>query len=114
VRSSSNAACRINIAIDFYGSETIDTVRAQLVIETLLEGIATHQAGKVIIDVTGVRIIDTGVAQVLIQAAQAARLLGTTVILTGIQPQIAQTLVQLGVDLQGIITHSTLQAGLLR
>jgi anti-anti-sigma factor len=91
---------------------TIDSQRAQIVMETLLQGVAQHQAALVILDITGVQVVDTQVAQTFIQAAQAVRLLGAQVMLTGIQPQIAQTLVQLGVDLSGIITRGSLQAGI--
>jgi rsbT co-antagonist protein RsbR len=91
---------------------TIDSQRAQQVMEALLEGISAYHATTVIVDITGVRVVDTQVAQALLQSAQAARLLGAKVFLTGIQPQIAQTLVQLGADLSGIVTHSTLQAGI--
>ncbi|MFP4440387.1 MAG: PAS domain S-box protein [Chloroflexaceae bacterium] len=91
---------------------TIDSRRAQQVMETLLEGIAQHQADLVILDITGVSVVDTQVAQAFIQAAHAVRLLGAQVMLTGIQPQIAQTLVHLGVDLSNIITRGSLQAGI--
>jgi anti-anti-sigma factor len=91
---------------------TIDSQRAQQVMESLLEGVAQHQAGLVILDITGVLVVDTQVAQTFIQAAHAVRLLGAEVMLTGIQPQIAQTLVHLGVDLSGIQTQSSLQAGI--
>lgn len=91
---------------------TIDSTRATHVMETLLEGIATHQSNTVIVDITGIHIVDTQVAQAILQTAQAARLLGTQVILTGIQPQIAQTLVQLGADMSGIVTRGTIQAGI--
>jgi nitrate/nitrite transport system substrate-binding protein len=91
---------------------TIDSQRAQQVMETLLEGVARHQSRLVILDITGVHVVDTQVAQAFIQAAQAVRLLGAQVMLTGIQPQIAQTLVGLGVDLSGIQTQGTLQAGI--
>jgi rsbT co-antagonist protein RsbR len=90
----------------------IDSNRAQMVMEALLEGIARHQASLVILDITGVSLVDTQVAQAFIQAAQAVRLLGAQVMLTGISPQIAQTLVTLGVDLGEIITHASLQAGI--
>ena len=86
--------------------------RAQRILETLLSGVAEHQAYLVIIDITGVRDVDTQIAQVLVHAAQAVRLLGSRVMLTGIQPQIAQTLIELGADLSGIITQSTLQRGI--
>jgi rsbT co-antagonist protein RsbR len=91
---------------------TIDSQRAQMVMEALLEGVARHQASLVILDITGVAVVDTQVAQAFIQAAQAVRLLGARVMLTGIQPQIAQTLVHLGVDLGGIITRGSLQSGI--
>ncbi|NJN67795.1 MAG: STAS domain-containing protein [Chloroflexaceae bacterium] len=91
---------------------SIDTRRVQQIMETLLEGVAQHQAELAILDVTGVSVVDTQVAQALVQAAQAVRLLGAQVMLTGIQPQIAQTLVHLGVDLSGITTCSNLQAGI--
>jgi anti-anti-sigma factor len=91
---------------------TIDSQRAQQVMEALLEGVAQHQADLVVLDITGVAVVDTQVAQSFIQAAQAVRLLGAQVMLTGIQPQIAQTLVHLGVDLSGIQTQGSLQAGI--
>jgi anti-anti-sigma factor len=91
---------------------TIDSQRAQQMMEALLEGVARHQASLVILDITGVSVVDTQVAQAFIQAAQAVRLLGAQVMLTGIQPQIAQTLVHLGADLSGIQTQGSLQAGI--
>lgn len=91
----------------------IDTARAQQIMETLLEGIAQHQAMVAILDITGVQVVDTQVAHALIQASQATRLLGTQVVLTGISPAMAQTLVHLGIDLQGIITRRSLQDGIV-
>lgn len=91
---------------------TLDSQRAGLVMETLLAGIANHQASLVIVDITGVKVVNTQVAQALVRTAQAVKLLGSQVILTGIQPQIAQTLVHLGADLSGIVTRSTLQSGI--
>ncbi len=90
----------------------IDSNRAQQVMESLLEGIAARQAHMAIIDITGVQVVDTQVAQTLIRTAQATRLLGAQVILTGIQPQIAQTLVHLGANLQDIVTPGSLQDGI--
>lgn len=90
----------------------IDSTRAQLIMETLLNGVADHHAAIAILDITGVQVVDTQVANALVQAARAVKLLGAQVLLTGIQPCIAQTLVQLGVDLGDIITRSTLQAGI--
>ncbi|NJO05471.1 MAG: STAS domain-containing protein, partial [Chloroflexaceae bacterium] len=69
------------------------------------------RAQVAIIDITGVKTVDTAVAKVLLQAAQAIRLLGAQTLLTGIQPPIAQTLVHLGVDMRTIATYSSLQMG---
>jgi PAS domain S-box-containing protein len=91
---------------------TIDSGRAQQVMETLLEGVAQHKADIAILDITGVAVVDTQVANVLIQAAQAVRLLGAKVMLTGIGPSMAQTLVHLGADLSSLITRGSLQAGI--
>lgn len=88
---------------------SIDSSRAQLVMETLLEGVAHYQADTVILDITGVSVVDTQVANAFIQAAQAVRLLGARVILTGIGPTMAQTLVHLGVDLSTLETRGSLQ-----
>lgn len=98
------------LAMPLIGS--IDSTRAQQIMETLLEGVARQQSRVVILDITGVQVVDTQVANAFIQVAQAVKLLGAQVILTGIQPAMAQTLVSLGVGLEGIITHGTLQAGI--
>jgi rsbT co-antagonist protein RsbR len=90
----------------------IDTRRAQQIMETLLEGIADHQAATAILDITGVRVIDTQVANALLRAAHAAKLLGATVVLSGISTEVAQTIVHLGVDLGGIVTQSNLQTAI--
>jgi anti-anti-sigma regulatory factor len=90
----------------------IDSRRAQQVIETLLEGITTHGANIAILDITGVTVVDTQVANALLRAAQAVRLLGARVVLTGIRPEIAQTLVGLGADLSEVVTRSSLQSGI--
>jgi rsbT co-antagonist protein RsbR len=91
---------------------TISTARAQQIMETLLEGIGRYQADVALIDITGVRVVDTQVADSLLRAARAARLLGTQVVLTGIGAEIAQTLVGLGADLTGITTRGTLREGI--
>jgi anti-anti-sigma factor len=91
---------------------TIDTRRAAQITESLLEAVNRQQAQVLIIDITGVAVVDTGVIHYLLQTASAARLLGTMVLLVGIAPEVAQTIVQLGVDLSSIVTRSTLQAGL--
>ncbi|MEO7913336.1 MAG: cache domain-containing protein [Roseiflexaceae bacterium] len=90
---------------------TIDTDRAALLVEALLTAIELHDAHIAIIDVTGVPIIDTQVAQMLLRAASAARLLGATPVLVGLRPELAQTIVGLGLDLRGIITRADLQSG---
>jgi anti-anti-sigma regulatory factor len=91
---------------------TISTARAQQIMETLLEGIGIHQAHVALIDITGVKVVDTQVADALLRAARAARLLGAQVVLTGIGPEIAQTLVSLGADMSGIATRGTLREGI--
>ncbi|HEY1016606.1 MAG TPA: STAS domain-containing protein [Herpetosiphonaceae bacterium] len=91
---------------------TVDSQRAGQVMSNLLQGIAELRARYAIVDITGVLMIDTQVANALIGAAQAVRLLGATVILTGIRPEVAQLLVGLGVDLSGIVTSGTLQQGI--
>lgn len=90
---------------------TIDSQRSQQIVETLLEGIAHYRAELAIIDITGVLVVDTQIAQALIQAARAVNLLGAQVMLTGIQPRIAQTFIHLGIDLTGIQTRGSLQSG---
>jgi rsbT co-antagonist protein RsbR len=90
----------------------IDTRRAQQVIETLLSGVTERRAAYVILDITGVSVVDSHVANALMSAAQAVRLLGARVILTGIRPEVAQTLVGLGVDLSSIMTKASLQSGI--
>ena len=83
-----------------------------MVIEVLLEGVAEYQAEIAIVDITGVRVVDTQVANTLMQAAQAIKLLGSKTILTGIGPTMAQTLVHLGTDLSTLTTKGSLQAGI--
>lgn len=90
----------------------IDSRRAQHILDHLLEGVTEHRARAVIVDITGVPIIDTQVASVLLEAARAVRLLGARPVLTGIRPEVAQTLVGLGISFGEIETYSTLQAGI--
>jgi PAS domain S-box-containing protein len=90
----------------------IDSQRIQQIMDNLLSGIADSHAQAVILDITGVPIVDTQVASALLRASQAVSLLGSQVILTGIRPEVAQTLVGLGTDLRGIITRGTLQDGI--
>lgn len=91
---------------------TIDEHRAAQIMESLLQGIAREHANVVVMDITGVPMVDTQVANYLIQAARMARLLGAQVVLVGLGPEIAQTIVQLGVDLSDITTRADLQAGI--
>lgn len=91
---------------------SIDEARSQQIIETLLDGVARSRSTTVILDVTGVSVVDTHVADALLRAAQAVKLLGAQIVLTGIRPEMAQTLVGLGVDLRSIVTHSTVQSGI--
>ena len=91
---------------------SLDGRRAMGVAERLLEAIVERQADIVILDITGVGVVDTGVAQALMQAARAVRLLGSQVVLVGLSAEIAQTLVHLGVDLTQITTLANLQAGI--
>ncbi|MFB0538199.1 MAG: GAF domain-containing protein [Anaerolineae bacterium] len=90
----------------------IDTARSQQIIETLLSAITTHDAEVVIIDITGVSTMDTRVANYLLEATRAASLLGAQCVLVGIAPEVAQTVIHLGVDLSGLVTMSDLQSGL--
>jgi anti-anti-sigma factor len=91
---------------------SIDSRRARQVVETLLEGIIASKADTAILDITGVPVVDTQVAGALLQAAQGVRLLGARIVLTGIRPEVAQTLVGLGADLGEIVSRSTLQSGI--
>lgn len=90
----------------------IDSARSAQIMEELLTSVHKYQANFVIIDITGVPIVDTAIANNLIQAAQAVSLLGAQCVLVGISPEVAQTLVQLGVDLSQLATRSNLQAGI--
>ncbi len=91
---------------------TIDSLRAQQIMDVLLEGISERRARVVIVDITGVPIVDTSVANYILQATQAVGLLGAKCILVGITPEVAQTVVSLGVDLLGLTTRSDLQGGI--
>jgi rsbT co-antagonist protein RsbR len=87
---------------------TLDSARTQVVMETLLQRIVESGAEVAIIDITGVPTVDTLVAQHLIKTVTAARLMGADCIVSGIRPQIAQTIVHLGVDLTDVATKATL------
>jgi len=90
----------------------IDSRRAQVLMTTLLDGVTAQQAQLVILDITGVPLVDTQVAQVFAQAALALSLVGTQLVITGIRPEVAQTMVGLGIGLQQIVTRTTLQEGI--
>ncbi len=87
---------------------TLDSARTQVVMENLLERIVETSAKIAIIDITGVPTVDTLVAQHLLKTVAAARLMGADCIISGIRPQIAQTIVHLGVDLGSVVTKATL------
>jgi len=91
---------------------TIDTERAKLIMENLLNGVVKQRAEVVLLDITGVPVVDTMVAHHIIQAADAVRLIGAKCMLVGIRPEIAQTIVALGIDLNDFTTTSTLQRGM--
>ena len=87
---------------------TLDSARTQIVMESLLQRIVETGADIAIIDITGVPTVDTLTAQHLLKTVTAARLMGADCIISGIRPQIAQTIVHLGVDLGAVITKATL------
>jgi len=87
---------------------TLDSARTQVVMENLLERIVDTGAAIAIIDITGVPVVDTLVAQHLLKTVAAARLMGAECIVSGIRPQIAQTIVHLGIELTDILTKATL------
>src|SRR5579863_7129292 len=87
---------------------TLDSARTQIVMETLLENIVKTNSQVAIIDITGVPTVDTIVAQHLLKTVTAARLMGADCIISGVRPQIAQTIVHLGINLLDVTTKSTL------
>jgi len=91
---------------------TLDSDRTQRFMEDLLQAVVDTGSEIALVDITGVPTIDTLTAQHLIETVEAVRLLGAKVILTGVRPSIAQTLVHLGIDLSDVITRSSLAAGL--
>jgi rsbT co-antagonist protein RsbR len=90
----------------------LDSERTQLMMETLLTALDQLQAKVAILDISGIPVVDTLVARHLITTASAVRLMGGECIITGIRARIAQTLVELGVDLSGFLTRTTLADGL--
>jgi len=87
---------------------TLDSNRTQIVMQNLLEAVVAKGADLAIIDITGVPTVDTLVAQHLLKTVAAARLMGADCIISGIRPQIAQTIIHLGVDLGDVLTKATL------
>jgi rsbT co-antagonist protein RsbR len=98
------------LALPIVGS--LDTARSQQMTETLLERIVETGSEIVILDITGVAIVDSAVAKHLLETVQAARLLGAEVLIVGLTTRIAMTLVHLGLDLSGVTTRTTLAKGL--
>ena len=98
------------VAVPLIG--TLDSNRSQVVMESLLNGIVEEQAEIAILDITGVPMVDTLVAQHLMKTAMAVRLMGAERVISGIRPQIAQTIVALGIDLGGTTTRATLSDAL--
>ncbi|MDC3955924.1 PAS domain S-box protein [Polyangium jinanense] len=90
----------------------IDEKRAQVVLETLLEGVVNMAAETVLLDVTGITTIDTQVAEALVRTAHAVKLIGAKAVFTGIQPHVAQTLITMGVEVHGVITVRSLKDGI--
>jgi rsbT co-antagonist protein RsbR len=90
---------------------TLDSARTQIVMESLLEEIVSSGASIAVMDITGVPTVDTLVAQHLLKTVAAAKLMGAECIISGIRPQIAQTIVHLGVDLGDVVTKATLADG---
>jgi len=91
---------------------TLDSERARRVMDGLLAGIERERARVAILDITGLAVVDTAVANALLQAARAARLLGAEPILVGISPEVAETVVHLGVEMHDLRTAATLEEGL--
>jgi rsbT co-antagonist protein RsbR len=87
---------------------TLDSARTQVVMQNLLDAIVKTRSDFAIIDITGVPVVDTLVAQHLLKTVAAARLMGAECMISGIRPQIAQTIIHLGVDLSDVITKATL------
>jgi len=91
---------------------TVDSKRAQMIMETILTKIAETESKVIIMDILGVQTVDTAVANHLIKITRATKIMGCDCIITGVSPVVAQTIVQLGVDLRSVITQTTLKDGL--
>ncbi len=90
----------------------IDATRAQHIVQALLDAVERERARVVLLDITGVPVVDTAVAQALLQSARSVQLLGAEAVLVGVSPQVAETVVSLGVDLADLVTRADLQSGL--
>lgn len=90
----------------------VDTQRASQITDKLLEAIVQHEARVTILDLSGVPVLDTSVAQHLMKTIDAARLLGTRIVMTGISPEGAQTLTKLGIHFNDVVSRATLRAGI--
>lgn len=90
---------------------SVDTERARHITEVILEEVSRQRARVMIMDITGVPVVDTAVANALLRTAAATRLLGAETILVGITPAVAQTMIQLGVALERLTTWADLQSG---
>ncbi len=90
----------------------MDTRRSADMTDALLRAVVTARAECAIIDITGIDVMDTGTADHFIRMAKAVQLLGASCVLTGINPQIAQTLVHMGIELTGLVTHRSLREAL--
>lgn len=91
---------------------TLDSQRMEQIMDTLLRGTSERSTRTVILDLTGVSVVDTKVADALVQAARGVQLLGAEVIFTGIRRDVAQTLVEIQANLGGIVTRGTLKGGI--
>jgi rsbT co-antagonist protein RsbR len=91
---------------------TLDSARTQVVMENLLQEIVNTGSSIAILDISGVPTVDSLVAQHLIKTVSATRLMGAECIISGIRPEIAQTVVHLGIDLSNIVTKATLASAL--
>ena len=98
------------VAVPLIG--TIDTVRASVIMQALLEAVAAEPVTVVILDLTGVPVVDSTVAQGLLRSADAVKLLGAEVVVTGIRPEVAQTVVRMGADFSHFTIRRTLKEGL--
>jgi rsbT co-antagonist protein RsbR len=91
---------------------SLDSSRASLVVDSLLQAVQDQRVEVAIMDITGVPVVDTQIANLLLQCAQAVKLLGASMVLTGIRPDVAQTMVALGIDLEGVVTRADLMGGI--